>query len=213
FDAVTHALLTTPLTDASGQTFGDGLSLIERVDRVKAQVSGTSGDRQFPVAVRLTPNAREGLNRSREFRRGVDNTVYHKGYPINYREQQGTPPIQISIAMDGRLADVDVDYRASFFPLSVFNGNLGAANSDVRAGDNAERHAGRWTGYQNWWRSFFGAGVERAAADKDASSPFTRPKVPRAGKMSVNEIVPDFLKAWLVEGNLVAAMGYVSERS
>jgi hypothetical protein len=88
----------------------------------------------------------------------VDNTVYHKGYPINYRGQQGTPSIQISIAMDGRLADVDVDYRASFFPVSLFNGHLSAANSDVRAGDNAERHAGRWTGYQNWWRSFFGAG-------------------------------------------------------
>jgi hypothetical protein len=32
FDAVTHALMTTPLTDASGQRFGDGLSLIERVE-------------------------------------------------------------------------------------------------------------------------------------------------------------------------------------
>ena len=41
FDAVTHALLTTPLTDASGQKFGDGLSLIERVDTVKGEVSGT----------------------------------------------------------------------------------------------------------------------------------------------------------------------------
>ena len=213
FDAVTHALLTTPLTDAAGQKFGDGLSLIERVDTVKGEVSGTSGDRQFRMYVRLTPNARETLNRSREFRRGVDNTVYHKGYPINYREQRGTPSIQISIAMDGRLADVDVDYRASFFPVSLFNGHLSAANSDVRAGDNAERHAGRWTGYQHWWRSFFGAGVERAAADKDAMPAFTLPKVPRAGKMSVDEMVPDFLKAWLVEGNVVAAMGYVSERS
>ena len=26
-------------------------------------------------------------------------------------------------------------------------------------------------------------------------------------------MVPDFLQAWLVEGNVVAAMGYVSERS
>ena len=163
--------------------------------------------------VRLTPNAREMLNRSREFKRGIDNTVYHKGYPINYREQQGTPSIQISIAMDDRLADVDVDYRASFFPVSLFNGHLSAANSDVRAGDNAERHAGRWTGYQNWWRSFFGAGVERAAVDKDTMPAFTLPKVPRAGKKNINEMVPDFLQAWLVEGNVVAAMGYVSERS
>jgi hypothetical protein len=162
FDAVTHALLTTPLTDASGQQFGDGLALVERVDSVKGEVSGASSDRQFRMYARLTPNAREMLNRSREFKRGIDNTVYHKGYPINYREQRGTPSIQVSVAMDGRLADIDVDYRSSSFPVGLFNGHLSAANSDVRAGDNAERHAGRWSGFQNWWRSFFGVGLERA---------------------------------------------------
>ena len=212
FDAVTHALLTTPLTDASGQKFGDGLSLIERVDSVKGEVAGASGDRQFRLYVRLTANAREMLNRSREFKRGVDNTVYHKGYPINYREQRGTPSIQVSIAMDGRLADVDVDYRASVFPVSLFNGHLSAANSDVRAGNNAERHAGRWSGFQNWWGSFFGANLERAPA-KDTIPAFTLPKVPRAGNKNISEMVPDFLQAWLVEGDVVAAMGYVSERS
>ena len=158
FDAVTHALMTTPLTDASGQKFGDGLALIERVDTVKGEVSGASSDRQFRMYVRLTPNAREMLERSREFKRGIDNAVYHKGYPLNYREQRGTPSIQVSIALDGRLADIDVDYRSSSFPVMLFNGHLSASNSDVRAGDNAERHAGRWSGFQNWWRSFFGVG-------------------------------------------------------
>ena len=85
FDAVTHALLTTTLTDASGQKLGDGLALIERVDTVKGEISGTRSDRQFRMYVRLTPNAREILERSREFKRGIDNTVYHKGYPVNYR--------------------------------------------------------------------------------------------------------------------------------
>ena len=213
FDAVTHALMTTPLTDASGRKFADGLVLIERVDSVKGEVSGASSDRQFRMYVRLTSNAREMLNRSREFKRGIDNTVYHKGYPINYREQRGTPSIQLSIALDDRLADVDVDYRSASFPVSLFNGHLSAANSDVRAGDNAERHAGRWTGFQNWWRSFFGAGVEQAAVAKETIPAFTLPRVPRAGKKNINEMVPDFLQAWLVEGNVVAAMGYVSERS
>ncbi|HZM59066.1 MAG TPA: hypothetical protein VFB85_04700 [Vicinamibacterales bacterium] len=213
FDAVTHALMTSPLTDASGQTFGDGLALIERVDSVKGEVSGASSDRQYRMYVRLTSNAREMLNRSREFKRGVDNTVYHKGYPINYREQGGAPSIQVSIAMDGRLADIDVDYRASIFPVSLFNGHLSAANSDVRAGDNAERHAGRWNGFQNWWRGFFGARLDRPPEGKDTIPAFTLPKVPRAGKKNINEMVPDFLRAWLVEGNVVAAMGYVSERS
>jgi len=108
FDAVTHALLTTPLTDASGQKVGDGLALIERVDTVKGEVSGASSDHQFRLYVRLTPNARETLERSREFKRTVDNTVYHKGYPLNYRSQRGAASIQISVALDGREADVDV---------------------------------------------------------------------------------------------------------
>ena len=213
FDAVTHALMTTPLTDASGQKLGDGLALIERVDSVKGEVSGASSDRQFRMYVRLTSNAREMLNRSREFKRGIDNTVYHKGYPINYREQRGTPSIQLSIAQDDRLADVDVDYRSPSFPVSLFNGHLSAANSDVRAGNNAERHAGRWSGFQNWWQSFFGVGLERAADQADTPPAFALPKVPRAGKKSINVMVPDFLQAWLVEGDVVAAMGYVSERS
>jgi len=213
FEAVTHALMTSPLTDGSEQKFGDGLSLVERVDTVRGEVPGASSDRQFRLYVRLTPNAREMLDRSREFKRGIDNTVYHKGYPINYREQDGTPSIQVSIALDGRLADVDVDYRASTFPGMLFNGHFSAANSDVRAGDNAERHAGRWSGFQNWWRGFFGASLDRAPDTKDTMPAFTLPRVPRAGKKSINVMVPDFLQAWLVEGNAVAAMGYVSERS
>ena len=117
FDAVTHALMTTPLTDASGQALGDGLALVERVDSVKGEAPGTASDRQFRMYVRLTANARDMLDRSREFKRGCDNSVYHKGYPLNYREQRGTPSIQVSIALDGRQADVDVDYRSSSFPV------------------------------------------------------------------------------------------------
>jgi hypothetical protein len=213
FDAVTHALQTTPLTDASGQAIGDGLALIERVDTVKGEASGTASDRQFRMYVRLTANARELLGRSREFKRGPDNSLYHKGYPFNYRQQPGTPSIQVSIALDGRQADVDVDYRSSSFPVSLFNGHLSASNSDVRAGDNAERHAGRWSGFQNWWRGFFGVGLSQAPATPDTTASFALPKVPRAGKKDVPVMARDFLQAWLVEGNAVAAMGYVSERA
>ena len=213
FEAVTHALMTTTLTDASGQKFGDGLAIIERIDSVKGEVPGSSSDRQFRMYARLTPNAREMLERSREFKRRVDNAVYHKGYPLNYREQSGTPSIQVSIAMDGRLADVDVDYRGSSFPVMLFNGHLSAANSDVRAGNNAERHAARWSGFQNWWRSFFGVRLEQTPDAVEATPALALPKIPRAGKLDIKAMVPDFLTAWLVEGDAVAAMGYVSERS
>jgi hypothetical protein len=213
FDAVTHALMTTPLTDAGGQTFGDGLALVERVDTVKGETPGSASDRQFRMFIRLTENARAMLDRSREFKRAIDNSVYHKGYPLNYREQDGTPSIQVSIAMDGRQADVDVDYRSSSFPVMLFNGHLSASNSDVRAGNNAERHAARWSGFQNWWRSFFGVGLTQAPATPDTTAALVLPKVPRAGKKNIQPMARDFLQAWLVEGNTVAAMGYISERA
>ena len=179
----------------------------------KAKSQGAASDRQFRMYVRLTANARELLGRSREFKRGPDNSVYHKGYPINYRQQAGTPSIQVSIALDGRQADVDVDYRSSSFPVSLFNGHLSASNSDVRAGDNAERHAGRWSGFQNWWRGFFGVGLTRAPDTPETTAALALPKVPRAGKKNAPVMARDFLQAWLVEGNVVAAMGYVSERA
>ncbi len=215
FDAVTHALKTTPLTDASGATLAglpDALALIEHVESISGQVLGASGDHQFRIYVRLIPGAVDILARSQEFKRGVDNTVFHKGYPVNYRAQGGTPSLQISIAPDGRRADIDVDYRSSSFPAAMFNGHLSAANSDVRAGDNVDRHSRRWAGLQNWWRSFFGVNLQRAPADEKPSL-LALPKVPRAGKKDIDVMVNDFLSAWLVEGDVVAAMGYVSERA
>ena len=215
FDAVTHALTTTPLTDAAGATLGglqDALALIEHVESISGQVPGTSGDHQFRIYVRLIPAALDTLARSQEFKRGVDNTVFHKGYPTNYRAQGGTPSIQISIAPDGRRADIDVDYRSSSFPAALFNGHLSSANSDVRAGDNVDRHSRRWAGLQNWWRSFFGVNLQRAPADEKPSV-LALPSVPRAGKKSIDVMANDFLSAWLVEGDVMAAMGYVSERA
>jgi hypothetical protein len=213
FDAVTHALMTTALTDASAASITDALTLVERVDAVRGQIPQTASDRQFRMYARLTPNARALLERSREFRRVADNSVFHKGYPLNYREQGGTPSIQISIAPDGRLADIDVDYRSSSFPVALFNGHLSASNSDVRAGNNADRHAARWTGFENWWRGFFGVRLDKAPDVADKTSPLALPKIPRAGRKDIDVMAHDFLRAWLVEGDVVAAMGYVSERA
>jgi hypothetical protein len=213
FDAVTHALMTTRLSDSSGADLGDALALVWEVDSVSGEIAGAPGDRQFRMYVRLVQDAVDRLKRSREFKRGVDNTIYHKGYPINYRGQGGVPSIQISIALDARRADVDVDYRSSSFPAGLFNGHLTSSNSDVRAGNNYERHLNRWTGFQNWWRSFFGVRLSRDPDSDAEKSPLSLPRVPRAGKKAIAPMVDDFLNAWLIEGDIVAAMGYVSERS
>jgi hypothetical protein len=212
FSAVTHALMTSMLTDGEENALGNALSLIEEVDAVRGEVPGTRGDRQFRMYVRLRPDAQAVLSRSREFRRGADNSVYHKGYPINYRGQGGTPSLQISMALDGRRADIDVDYRPVIFPVSLFNGHLTAANSDVRAGNNYDRHAARWAGLRNWWRSYIGVSVSTAAQPESRDAPRI-PTTPRAGKKSVEVMTSDFLRAWLVEGNIVAAMSYVSDRA
>ena len=213
FEAVTHALMTTALADEKGGALGDALALVAEVDAIRGEVDGAPSDRQFRMYVRLIDGAVDRLERSVQFRRGVDNAIYHKGYPINYRAQGGIPSIQISIAPDKQHADVDVDYRASFFPVSLFNGHLTASNSDVRAGGNFDRHLNKWSGFQNWWRGFFGVRHEEVPDAPAAPSPSALPKIPRTGKANIDRVVEDFLKAWLLEGNIVAAMGYVSERS
>ena len=214
FVAVSHALMTTRLADAAGADLGDALSLVERIDVVRGEVTGERGDHQFRIYVRLTADAMDRLSRSQQFKRASDNSIYHKGYPINFRGQGGTPSIQISIATDRRNADVDVDYRGSSFPVALFNGHLTASNSDVRAGNNYDKHLNRWTGFQNWWQGFFGVRLERPADSADEASRSTSLSAePRAGKKDVPVMAADFLKAWLLEGNAIAAMAYVSERS
>jgi len=211
FEAITNALMTTPMTDASGKGLGDALDLIEHVDGVRGKILGAGGDHQFRMYVRLKESALETLGRSQQFKRGADNTVYHKGYPINFRGQGGTPSIQVSTALDGRQADIDVDYRSSSFPAALFNGHLSASNSDVRAGNNYDRHTARWAGLQNWWRNFFGINLP---GDDEVDKDDTRESsAPRLGKKPVEMMMEDFLKAWLLEGDISAAMNYVSPRA
>ncbi len=211
FDAVTNALMQSTLTDDTGASLGDALSLVERVDTVHGQLAGAPGDLQFRMYVRLTEQALATLDRSSQFKRRADNTIFHKGYPLNYRAQGGAPSIQISIALDRRRADVDVDYRSATFPLALFNGHLSSANSDVRAGNNYDRHVNRWVGFQSWWRGFFGVRLERAPDEADRSTVLAA--TPRAGKKAIEVMANDFLTAWLVEGDVAAAMGYISQRS
>jgi len=213
FDAVTNALMTTQLTDASGTTLGDGLDLIERLDAVRGQIPGASGDRQFRMYVLLKEDSTLVLERSQQFKRVHDNTVFHHGYPLNYRGQGGAPSIQVSMALDRRHADIDVDYRSASLPASIFNGHLSAANSDVRVGNNYDRHSQRWSGLQSWWRSFLGVNLGSVSTDVPKDQPFLIPRQPRGGAQTIDLMVGDFLKAWMLEGNISAAMGYVSERA
>ena len=94
----------------------------------------------------------------------------------------------------------------------LINGHLTASNSDVRAGNNDERHNGHWTGLINWWRGFMGLPAAEspsgAAADGAASSE------PRLGHgTKAEDAIFDFMQAWLVEQDPQVAVGYVAPRA
>jgi hypothetical protein len=211
YEAVTHALMTTSLTDKSGKPMGSALDLVQAIEAINGKVPRARGDMQFRMYVLLKPDALQRLKDSGEFFRDRDNTIYHKGFPLNYR-QDGTPSIQFSMAKDGRHADIDVDYRSSGFPSGLFNGHLTAANSDVRAGNNTQIHTQRWQGLPDWWRSFFGLPgvVEDSKVDL---LPGDVPPIPRKAEGKLEDAVQDFLQAWLVEQKPELSASYFSTRS
>lgn len=209
FEAVTNALTESVLTDASGKDLGAALDLVARIESVHGRIQGAGGDEQFRIYVELVPNAIEILETSVQFKRGADNTVFHKGYPRNYRQQKGPPSMQISVEEEGTRADIDVDYRSSGFPKALLNGHLTAANSDVRAGNNFSSHTSRWEGFVNWWRGLFGLPFMTeimGALDPEAT---LIPQKPRQGKGKLEEAVKDWLEAWLVEARPEQSLAYV----
>lgn len=213
FDAVTQALMTTELTDASGQSLGTALDLVSQVETVHGKLKGARGDHQFRMYVVLKPDARDILERCQEFERKKDNTVYHKGYPLNYRGSGGTPSIQISIARETTRADIDVDYRSSSFPTALFNGHLTSSNSDVRAGNNYDRHVNRWGGLQAWWQGLFGFPLGPSGDDDVEAAEGVIPSEPPAGRGDFEDVVHDFLSSWLVDDRANVAASYLSERA
>jgi hypothetical protein len=213
FEAVTHALATTALTDSMGYPRGSAIDLITSIDEILGETRGARGDRQFRLYVLLAPDAVDRLSRSREFTRTADNTIYHPGFPISYRLRGGTPSIQVSISRDGLRGDIDVDYRSSRIPVALINGHLTSANSDVRAGGNYTRHQGRWSGLGNWWQRFLGLFTVQKPSDSAAGA-LVIPVQPRtSSRARIDHVVQDFLSAWLLERQPQLAAVYFSPLS
>jgi hypothetical protein len=216
FDAVTHALLNAKMTDATGKSLGRAIDLVDAVDEVMGEEAGLGGDRQFRIYFYVKPTAFDTLASSQEFLRERDNTVYHKGFPICFRLRNGPPSIQVSMSRDRRMVDIDVDYRSASFPKALFDGHLTAGNSDVRAGNNLDRHDDRWAGLTGWWRELFGSLGNKSKAPKETASeslghvPLNPPVKADEG---VDKSAHDFLKAWLVDKQPNNAVAYLSRRS
>ena len=211
FEAVTHALMTTELTDKSGKSLGNALSIVESIEAINGKVPRARGDLQFRLYVVLKPDALQKLKDSGEFFRDRDNTVYHHGYPLNYRQDGGAPSIQISVAKDTRHADIDVDYRSAKFPNALVNGHLTAANSDVRAGGNTQKHLQRWQGLADWWQNLFGFIDQEEPNESLAEGEI--PAIPRKADAKVEAAAADYLTSWLVEQKPNLSAAYLSSLS
>jgi hypothetical protein len=212
FEAVTHALMTTQLTDKSGKSIGSALDLVQSIEAINGKVPRARGDLQFRIYVVLKPDALQKLKASSEFFRDRDNTIYHHGYPLNYRQDGAAPTIQISVAKDVRHADIDVDYRSAKFPQGLVNGHLTAANSDVRARGNTQKHLQRWQGLTDWWQSLFGF-PEEVESPETSIPEGEIPAIPRKGDDKVEVAVTDYLTAWLVEQKPNVSAAYLSSLS
>ncbi len=221
FDAVTHALQSSQLSDADGNDLGSAFDIITAIERVAGQYYGRGGDQQFRLYVELEPDAVQTLRQSTQFFEDHLNTVYHVGYPFSFRQEGSVPNIQVSVSEDGSRADIDVDYRSSKSPQALFNGHLTSANSDIRAGDNIDRHNGRWSGMLAWWRDFFGSfpgGQEGphgwwASAATEVPTPLP-PDRPSGDPIEAPEdAVQEFLTDWLVRQDIDQAMAFMSDRA
>ena len=214
--------MNSQLTDEEGNSLDTAIDLGERVDRIAGQYYGRSGDEQFRIYADLVPNARETLDESQEFFRDKENTVYHVGYPTNFRQIGRVPNIQFSVSGDGTRADIDVDYRSSKMPQAMFNGHLTSANSDVRAGDNSVRHAARWEGFVAWWRAVFGGlkkrkdsrGTDILAQElPEPPTPLPADRPRDAEPAEIHEAAQEFLTDWLVRRKPEEALKFLSDRA
>jgi hypothetical protein len=221
FYGITHALANTSMTDASGTSLGSALDRIESIERIAGQYAGRGGDQQFRLYVNLKPDTRETLEKSQQFFRDHENTVYHVGYPHSYRQVGKEPNLQMSLAEDGLKADIDVDYRSSRSPRGLFNGHLTSANSDIRVGENTDLHRGRWGGFIAFWQETFGRlGEEAAARDlvdfdrPDAHVTPLPPDRPRgANPERIEDAAEEFLADWLVRRQYQQALDFLSPRA
>ncbi|MGD8330217.1 MAG: hypothetical protein PVJ49_12335 [Acidobacteriota bacterium] len=221
FDAITNALMDTELTDADGRPLGRAFDIVAGLERIAGQYSGRGGDQQFRLYVDLEPDAVDLLERSTQFFPGHENTVYHIGYPHSYRQEGEVPNMQVSVSEDGTRADIDVDYRSSKAPQALFNGHLTSSNSDVRSGDNFDKHTNRWVGLVNWWQGIFGNVDVKTASTNDLlartvdelPTPLPPDRPISAAPVDLPDAAQEFLTDWLVRGKIDEAMTFFSRRA
>jgi hypothetical protein len=213
FEAVTNALERSTLTGEDGRKHGNVLGLITKIEKIAGEAKGEGGDKQFRLYAEVRPEAHDLLVDAKEFFRDKDNTVYHRDYPINFRQRGKVPTIQVSMALNKDRVDIDVDYRSSRLPQSAVNGHLSSSNSDVRAGSNYARHTLRWQGLVAWWRGLFaGVPLEPPAFLSVAATSDSKDEALTYAFDRVEDASEEFFHDWLVRRKPAHAMALLSEK-
>ena len=102
------------------------------------------------------------------------------------------------------------------FLKALVNGHLSASNSDVRAGNNLDRHDGRWSGLNGWWRNVFGQlgsggkPPKENATERLGNIPLN-PGV--KADQGVDKSAHDFLQSWVVGKEPNKSVAYFSRLS
>jgi hypothetical protein len=214
FEAVTNALQRSTLTDTNGKRLGSVLEYVVKIESIAGETKGTGGDKQFRIYAEVKPETRDVLDHTREFFRDKDNTVFHKDYPLNFRQRGRAPTIQVSMARESDRVDIDVDYRSSKPPQSLFNGHLSAANSDVRAGRNYPGHVHRWQGLMNWWKLLFKPSASQEPEAPEAPAVADSVDTPAGRTISdLGEATEEFFTDWLVRRKVGDAQGFLSRNA
>ena len=212
FEAVTHALWFTKLTDKSGKPMGAAIDLVAELEDIAGEVEGKRGDVQYRLYTKMVPDAEQKLMECQQFKRDKDNTVYHKEYPLNFRQTGKYPTLQFSMTRGGDRADIDVDYKSSKAPQALFNGHLTAGNSDVRSGNNYNGHVSHWKGLINWWKGLFKSKPSQPVNTQIAvPADVLEPNQPDTAVFeNLNDATQEFFNDWLVRRNLKSALSFYS---
>ena len=219
FDAITHALMHSTLTDDAGQPLGRALDLVAGVDRIAGEQAGTERRSAVPD---LRDAAAERARRAGAIARVRPEPREH-GLPrgLSALVPSGRGRAERAV-LDGR-GRAAAPTSTSTIARARRRNRCSTAISRRRIrmcgpGDNAQRHERRWSGFANWWSDVFGA-VRFGDQRDEAAGPFggapTRPPSPVPPNRPANASIPDiadavqeFLTDWLIRRNYQEAAAF-----
>ena len=205
FDAVTHALMRSELTDEAGSPLGSPIDLLAGIDRIAGQVRRPRWRSTVPA---LRPaearRARRPRKEPRVLPRSREHRVPRRLSAVASSDWQGTE--HAVFAVRGRPGGHRRRLPVQPVAAGAVQRPLDVRELDVRVGENPRFHNARWNGFIAPWQDVFGrlnddtepnprSAERRSPAGAHAAS--VRPAA-RSGPERIEDAVQEFLTDWLV---------------